>query len=261
MGSASNGYWEPITASVDWCEENYAVTQYVAEFLNTLSSVPIFTLGVWALRQGLSRGDTPPYLLACGAMMIIGIGSMAFHGTLTRLGQYLDEIPMLWGVLAFMLVGLVDRPYRGIPLKTAAVLIAWGTAATVVYFWLGFEAFVVMYTVTVLATIATTWVQTGRSRSTSRRSQHRNYAVASAGVYSFGFLFLWLPEQYFCGNRLHRTEPSVIQSLHFHALFHLTSSIGPYLFLCLTALMHADDHGKDTRVAWVRPTEVACLTP
>ncbi len=30
-------FWGPIDALVDWCEPNYAVTRYVAEFWNTLS--------------------------------------------------------------------------------------------------------------------------------------------------------------------------------------------------------------------------------
>lgn len=26
------GYWGPTTSTLDWCEENYAVTRYIAEF-------------------------------------------------------------------------------------------------------------------------------------------------------------------------------------------------------------------------------------
>lgn len=26
------GYWGPTTSTLDWCEENYALTQFVAEF-------------------------------------------------------------------------------------------------------------------------------------------------------------------------------------------------------------------------------------
>ncbi|KAB0350865.1 hypothetical protein FD754_015722 [Muntiacus muntjak] len=26
------GYWGPTTSTLDWCEENYAVTWYIAEF-------------------------------------------------------------------------------------------------------------------------------------------------------------------------------------------------------------------------------------
>ena len=35
-----------ITASVDWCEQNFAVFPFVAEFWNTLSSVPLCLFAV-----------------------------------------------------------------------------------------------------------------------------------------------------------------------------------------------------------------------
>ncbi|MBZ3884813.1 Alkaline ceramidase 3 [Sciurus carolinensis] len=32
------GYWGPTTSTLDWCEENYFVTQYIAEFLVGMGS-------------------------------------------------------------------------------------------------------------------------------------------------------------------------------------------------------------------------------
>lgn len=40
------GYWGPTTSTLDWCEENYVVTLFVAEFCE------------WSLRRGRAlRGD------------------------------------------------------------------------------------------------------------------------------------------------------------------------------------------------------------
>ena len=39
--SSGLGFWGPRTASVDWCEPNYVVSHYVAEWWNTLTSVSI----------------------------------------------------------------------------------------------------------------------------------------------------------------------------------------------------------------------------
>lgn len=36
--SDNHGYWGPPTASNDFCEENYVVTYYIAEFWNVITS-------------------------------------------------------------------------------------------------------------------------------------------------------------------------------------------------------------------------------
>jgi dihydroceramidase len=34
-----DGYWAPITSTIDWCEENYYATPYSAEIVNTLTNL------------------------------------------------------------------------------------------------------------------------------------------------------------------------------------------------------------------------------
>ena len=38
-----------MTATVDWCEENYVHTPFIAELWNTASSVPMVLAGLWGL--------------------------------------------------------------------------------------------------------------------------------------------------------------------------------------------------------------------
>jgi dihydroceramidase len=46
------------------------------------------------------------FSLASLALIVIGVGSFAFHGTLLRSAQMLDEIPMLWGSLSFLWIAI-----------------------------------------------------------------------------------------------------------------------------------------------------------
>ncbi len=49
--------------------------------------------------------------MSYACVFVSGLGSIAFHGTLLRWGQVLDEVPMLWASLCFMYVGMtMDGP-------------------------------------------------------------------------------------------------------------------------------------------------------
>jgi dihydroceramidase len=43
------GFWGPSTSSVDWCESNYEMNAYMAEFNNTTSSFSLVLAGVLGL--------------------------------------------------------------------------------------------------------------------------------------------------------------------------------------------------------------------
>ena len=96
-----NGFWGPVDSTVDWCEANYIVTSYVAEFYNTLSSVPMIIWGIIGivLTRKYCCKDLK-YTAAFTGLSFVGIGSSAFHGTLRFHAQLLDELPMLYGTFA-----------------------------------------------------------------------------------------------------------------------------------------------------------------
>ena len=252
------GYWGPITASVDWCEDNYVYSYYVAEFFNTLSSLPVALMGLYAYRRSKGRYGLQ-YNLACIGMIMIGLGSAAFHGTLLRGSQMLDEIPMLWGICGFCLLTASARCDDATRNKWFVAVLLWAVFCTVMYFAAGFVMFIVLYSITVATTILASYYQCA-----SCTSQHavvlKRYAFLAAGIYCFGFLFLWIPEQVLCGNRLHTSEPTILQSLHFHAFFHLCSAIGPYLFLCFAAVLHLDHLQHRVEISWKRGLETLYIS-
>ena len=47
-----------ITASVDWCEQNFAVFPFVAEFWNTFSDDPQFRFACWLPSASSTVSDT-----------------------------------------------------------------------------------------------------------------------------------------------------------------------------------------------------------
>ena len=43
----TTGYWGEVTSDYDFCEKNYALSNYVAEFFSTFSSIPIILYGIY----------------------------------------------------------------------------------------------------------------------------------------------------------------------------------------------------------------------
>ena len=116
MTARAEGYWDQYGAPsiVDWCEPNYAVSPYVAEWWNTLSSVPMGFVGFlgmwlcWSNRHWLE----PRFFLNFVAFAVVGWGSTAFHGTLLRIPQAADELPMVYSALVSIYILVLRRDFE-----------------------------------------------------------------------------------------------------------------------------------------------------
>jgi dihydroceramidase len=97
-------FWGEPTSTIDWCEPNYKLTRFVAEPLNTISNLSFVLLGLFGAIHGFREQAKRSYIAMYIMLTAIGLGSMAFHGTLTYLGQQLDELPMVWLLLAAFFV-------------------------------------------------------------------------------------------------------------------------------------------------------------
>ncbi|KAJ1738772.1 hypothetical protein H4R22_003084 [Coemansia sp. RSA 1290] len=93
---APAGYWGDVTSSVDWCEENYEWTPYIAEFFNSWSSVAMIILGECCAR--MNPTGYRAFTLLGRSITVVGIGSWLFHATLKYSMQMTDELPMLWSI-------------------------------------------------------------------------------------------------------------------------------------------------------------------
>ena len=93
------GFWHPHTATLDWLEENYVISHYVAEFYNTQCSSLIFPfLAIYAgYRNYKSVGLPKQFIISFFIIGLVGIGSSLFHGTLKYSMQLADELPMIYG--------------------------------------------------------------------------------------------------------------------------------------------------------------------
>ncbi|XP_057363183.1 alkaline ceramidase 3 isoform X2 [Manis pentadactyla] len=96
------GYWGLTTSTLDWCEENYAVTWYMAEFWNTVSNLIMIIPPIFGAIQSIRDGLEKRYIASYLALTVVGMGSWCFHMTLKYEMQLLDELPMIYSCCIFV---------------------------------------------------------------------------------------------------------------------------------------------------------------
>ncbi|KAL1956009.1 hypothetical protein VTO42DRAFT_7909 [Malbranchea cinnamomea] len=91
-----DGYWSPVTSTLNWCEEDYYATVYAAEIVNTLTNLLFIYLGIKGIRSCRRNGHDFIFQVAFIGYLIVGIGSFLFHATLTYPMQLVDELSMIY---------------------------------------------------------------------------------------------------------------------------------------------------------------------
>lgn len=109
---ATRGIWGEPTSTLDWCEQNYEVTRYVAEFWNTITNGVMICTGLKGLYDVHTQGFEKRFHLCFASLLIVGLGSWLFHMTLRYEMQLLDELPMVWGgsILAYCMYQVRTPP-------------------------------------------------------------------------------------------------------------------------------------------------------
>jgi hypothetical protein len=104
------------SSPVDWCEANYVHSQHIAEFWNTVSSLALSFFGVWGLfvyRHDAQLHKLEPNLYLVWILIIlVGLGSVWFHGSLSVAGQISDEVPIVTLILVIIMVSSGTQKHR-----------------------------------------------------------------------------------------------------------------------------------------------------
>ncbi|OIW34843.1 alkaline ceramidase family protein [Coniochaeta ligniaria NRRL 30616] len=114
---ADAGVWSPSTSTANFCEEDYATTIYIAEFVNTISNLAYVYLALRHTKWRLGRLDQ-----LSASLLLVGVCSLLYHATLRQSAQFSDDVSML-----FLAGALLQRLYStNQPPRTARTI----TAAT-----------------------------------------------------------------------------------------------------------------------------------
>jgi dihydroceramidase len=228
------GFWGETTASVDWCEANYAHSRYVCELFNTLSSLVIVAvglLGLWMHRHVLERR----FLAVFGSVALVGVGSTAFHGTLLFELQMLDELPMLYTATLLVYLLLENRRQRRyghwLPLALIGyvALATYGAAFTrgTQQFWLFQTTFAALE----LFAMFRTFLLYRTSQDAAQRRLFRNgislYLVA---------IVSWYLDLGYCDELVAMFSAVGLPNLQLHAVWHVLVALGLYALILVIAV-------------------------
>jgi dihydroceramidase len=233
MGTPSPHYWGKPTASIDWCEHNYVVTPYIAEFWNTISSLYFTAISFFGLYLAYKQKSETRLFLSYIGLGIVGIGSALFHATLLYTNQLADELPMIYGTLLFAYC-VTEYPGTNKTLKVLLIpgMILYGVATTVVMlihsdnpvlhqlayaflvFYLIFRSGYITYKLKPMSNI--------------ERNTFSFLYVTALVTYGAGYLS-WITERKLCH------DGRVLPYVQLHSMWHVFTGTGTFIWLQHTA--------------------------
>lgn len=229
------GYWGEITSTIDWCEENYVISGYIAEYVNTLTNSVFIALAGFAVFHAYKHKLEPRFIFTAFGFMLVGIGSWLFHMTLQYHFQLLDELPMIyatcipfWSVFSEFKSGK-DSFMIAIGIFMAANLL------TLIYLYVkdptlhqaayGFLNFLIILK---SFTLTNKYVKDTRSKKDLNKTM-----IWGISLFLFGY-FLWNLDIHLCSNVRHLRRQIGIPYgfiLEGHGWWHIFTGLGVYFYL------------------------------
>lgn len=228
-GEDMMGYWAPRTATIDWCEDNYQVSWYIAEFYNTISNFAMIAPAIYGSIQSYRRGLESRFIVLHFLFLIVGLGSTVFHMTLKHSMQLLDEVPMIWGSCYMLYCMHLVREKPGSVNKSVATFLTTYCIAFVAIYLIVPNPLVFQ---TLYGTVVVMMVlQAIRTIQLQYSYQVMSLYTASVLFYLAGFI-LWNLDNHLCDTliSLRSYLPSMLRPLlQFHAWWHVLAGYATYL--------------------------------
>ncbi|KAF2198330.1 alkaline ceramidase family protein [Delitschia confertaspora ATCC 74209] len=251
--SPGYGAWGPTTSNHNFCEEDYIVTKYIGEFINTLTNMVYVIYGVYGLRRVQPRADGGLWSsLAFPYWALIGVGVLSawFHATLKYHSQMGDDLSMFLAVGAVLhQVTTFNRP---LPYRRRVTALILGTLIplSIYHCWadeivLHEIAFAVMIFTTVFKTRVLMKERVNDSVQRGRLAGLSSFGLA-CGLFGY---FLWNIDFHFCSHLTsvkHKIGLPFGILLELHGWWHILTGICSYVGMAIVEyLVTLDDYSTE----------------
>ncbi|KAI9228706.1 MAG: alkaline ceramidase 3-like protein [Piptocephalis tieghemiana] len=231
--SALPHFWRR-TATLDWCEQNYVMCTYIAEFWNTVSNLAFLSLAFLGAYLVHRTGQEKRFLLAYASFGAVGLGSWLFHMTLSYEAQLLDELPMIYATCILIWVTLETKPKCRYGLALPFLLASTAIAITAAYI---INKNPILHQIAYGSLTAVLVFRAGYlfqcTRDPKVKALIRSLLTQSILFYGLGFL-LWNIDNQFCPQvrALRASLPSSLSwVLQLHAWWHVFTGLGGYTYI------------------------------
>ncbi|XP_014239336.1 alkaline ceramidase 3 [Cimex lectularius] len=234
---SKEGFWGRPTSTIDWCEENYEFSYFIAEMTNTLSNLMMIVPPIWGMVEVLRQGFERKFIYCHILLLVVGLGSWAFHMTLLYEMQLFDELPMVWGtcVLVYCLSEVRKPPKKGqiSNLSLFLFLASFSLFFTILYLYWPQPAFQhTSYGILVVAS----FILEMQLIKLKNCAICKKLFILSTSIYLFGF-FLWNLDNIFCSSlqAVRNNLPNALNPLtQLHGWWHCLAGYGTYLQVLFT---------------------------
>lgn len=237
-----------LSFTLDWCENNYDISYYIAEFFNTFSSLSLIVAGLAGMY--LHRTFEKRFIITFGSLTIVGLGSVAFHGTLLFPLQMLDELPMVYAILALTYCCIEDRPYRRYGTWFPVGIALYGLLTTIVMLFAGpdnhlleFVVFQSSFACAVLTVISRIIKMYQGIEDADIKHLWKKTALVFAASYLF-----WNIDFRLCD--VMQTLPLGLWNPQLHAVWHVGAAVCSYMSALLVCHNRSENMGRRPVMRW-----------
>ncbi|CZT24257.1 related to YPC1-Alkaline Ceramidase [Ramularia collo-cygni] len=268
-------FWGTRTAAVNFCEEDYIITHYVAEFFNTLTSLAYIAYGIHGIRR-YKRQDLSIFAganLSYWALIGVGIFSGLYHLTLKYHTQMSDELSMHLAIGTVLQQVFTFKEPPKVQVRNTAIIL--GVLVPFVIYHCVADEFmlhvILFFCMSLIVARRVKKLIREQINDADHRAKLRSLVTLATFMAMFAY-FLWNIDVHCCGT-LTRWKRQLGMPLgillEFHGYWHILTSISAYTFMAIIEFLISEgDANRANGFAWpakdvlkMLPTKNADETP
>ncbi|CAG59972.1 uncharacterized protein GVI51_H05445 [Nakaseomyces glabratus] len=257
-----DGYWGKPTALIDWCEENYVVTPYIAEWCNTITNAAFLVVAFYCTYSAYTNKLEKRFIFIGLGFSLVGIGSWLFHMTLQYRFQLLDELPMLyatvipsWSIFVENQENLIknvdERKAKSLRIQFIYSALLFGFVSILTWLYIVVrvvEIFQILYGVLTVMVVIASGILTYRDVH-DPVAKRNLFTTMCLGIVPFVLGFIcWQLDIHLCSLWIHirRTylELPLGILLELHGWWHLLTGTGVYIYVVYLQYLRVMTQGR-----------------